>query len=118
MFLFQAISKLNSENTFFFVVFHRHAKVFKRELFDRRTLLLFVSYLERIFVFSSQVLWKAYIDFEINLEEYDRTRDLYERLLKRTQHVKVCNNVCVKIIFPRVAGKFLQSYTSTQPTSL
>ena len=37
----------------------------------------------------SQVLWKAYIDFEINLEEYDKTRDLYERLLKRTQHVKV-----------------------------
>ncbi|KAJ7378538.1 Crooked neck-like protein 1 [Desmophyllum pertusum] len=36
-----------------------------------------------------EVLWKAYIDFEINLEEYDRTRDLYERLLKRTQHVKV-----------------------------
>ena len=102
MFLFQAISKLNSENTFFFfVAFHRPATVFKPELFDRRTLLLFASYLERIFVFSSQVLWKAYIDFEINLEEYDRTRDLYERLLKRTQHVKVCNNVCVtkKIIF-------------------
>ncbi|XP_029196374.1 crooked neck-like protein 1 [Acropora millepora] len=36
-----------------------------------------------------EVLWKAYIDFEINLEEYDRTRDLYERLLTRTQHVKV-----------------------------
>lgn len=36
-----------------------------------------------------EVLWKAYIDFEINLEEYDKTRDLYERLLKRTQHVKV-----------------------------
>lgn len=36
-----------------------------------------------------EVLWKAYIDFEINLEEYDRTRELYERLLKRTQHVKV-----------------------------
>lgn len=36
-----------------------------------------------------QVLWKAYIDFEIEQEEHDRTRDLYERLLKRTQHVKV-----------------------------
>lgn len=36
-----------------------------------------------------EVLWKAYIDFEINLEEYDKTRDLYERLLTRTQHVKV-----------------------------
>ena len=40
-------------------------------------------------IFILQVLWKAYIDFEINLEEYDRTRDLYERLLTRTQHVKV-----------------------------
>ena len=39
--------------------------------------------------FPWQVLWKAYIDFEINLEEYDKTRDLYERLLTRTQHVKV-----------------------------
>eukprot|EP01137_Pigoraptor_chileana_P006878 Opistho-2@51725 len=36
-----------------------------------------------------EVLWKAYIDFESELEEWDRTRDLYERLLKRTQHVKV-----------------------------
>ncbi|KXJ29758.1 crooked neck-like protein 1 [Exaiptasia diaphana] len=36
-----------------------------------------------------EVLWKAYIDFEINQEEYDRSRDLYERLLERTNHVKV-----------------------------
>eukprot|EP00111_Clytia_hemisphaerica_P005224 TCONS_00015061-protein len=36
-----------------------------------------------------EVLWKAYIDFEIEQEEFERTRDLYERLLKKTQHVKV-----------------------------
>ncbi|XP_070577296.1 crooked neck-like protein 1 [Ptychodera flava] len=36
-----------------------------------------------------EVLWKAYIDFEIEQEEYDRTRELYDRLLERTQHVKV-----------------------------
>jgi len=36
-----------------------------------------------------EVLWKAYIDFEIEQEEYDRTRALYRRLLQRTQHVKV-----------------------------
>ena len=36
-----------------------------------------------------KVLWKAYIDFEISQEEYQKTRDLYERLLERTQHVKV-----------------------------
>lgn len=36
-----------------------------------------------------EYLWKAYIDFEIEHEEYDRARLLYERLLERTQHVKV-----------------------------
>ncbi|XP_077994644.1 crooked neck-like protein 1 [Glandiceps talaboti] len=36
-----------------------------------------------------EVLWKAYIDFEIEQEDYDRTRALYDRLLERTQHVKV-----------------------------
>ena len=37
----------------------------------------------------TQVLWKAYIDFEIGEEEYDHTRELYERLMERTKHVKV-----------------------------
>lgn len=41
----------------------------------------------RISVF--QVLWKSYIDFEIEQEEYEKTRNLYRRLLQRTQHVKV-----------------------------
>lgn len=36
-----------------------------------------------------EVLWKAFIDFEIGLEEYENTRALYRRLLERTQHVKV-----------------------------
>ena len=36
-----------------------------------------------------EILWKAYIDFEIEQEETDRARDLYKRLLHRTQHVKV-----------------------------
>ena len=36
-----------------------------------------------------EVLWKAYIDFEVEQEEYENTRQLYERLLERTQHVKV-----------------------------
>ncbi|KGL75696.1 Crooked neck-like 1, partial [Tinamus guttatus] len=36
-----------------------------------------------------EVLWKSYIDFEIEQEEYDNTRNLYRRLLQRTQHVKV-----------------------------
>lgn len=36
-----------------------------------------------------EVLWKAYIDFEIEQEEYDRVRILYESLLQRTTHLKV-----------------------------
>ena len=36
-----------------------------------------------------EILWKAYIDFEIEEEETDKARDLYKRLLQRTQHVKV-----------------------------
>eukprot|EP01119_Soliformovum_irregulare_P003643 TRINITY_DN1449_c0_g1_i1.p1 TRINITY_DN1449_c0_g1~~TRINITY_DN1449_c0_g1_i1.p1 ORF type:complete len:670 (+),score=220.97 TRINITY_DN1449_c0_g1_i1:170-2179(+) len=36
-----------------------------------------------------EILWKSFIDFEIELEEYDRAKDLYVALLERTQHVKV-----------------------------
>jgi crooked neck len=36
-----------------------------------------------------EVLWKAYIDFEEGEGEYNRTRALYERLLAKTDHVKV-----------------------------
>merc|ERR1719430_3124968 len=36
-----------------------------------------------------EILWKAYIDFETEQEEIDKARDLYRRLLARTQHVKV-----------------------------
>lgn len=36
-----------------------------------------------------EVLWKAYIDFEMEQEEYENARNLYRRLLERTQHVKV-----------------------------
>ncbi|KAK1963749.1 TPR-like protein [Colletotrichum sublineola] len=36
-----------------------------------------------------ELLWKAYIDFEEEEGEYERTRELYERLLEKTDHVKV-----------------------------
>lgn len=36
-----------------------------------------------------EVLWKAYIDFEVNEKEWDKARELYKRLLTRTDHVKV-----------------------------
>ena len=31
----------------------------------------------------------SYIDFEIEIEEHDRVRSLYERLLERTKNVRV-----------------------------
>jgi len=34
-------------------------------------------------------VWKFYIDFEIEMEENDRARALYERLLERTKNVRV-----------------------------
>ncbi|CAG8465506.1 17067_t:CDS:10 [Acaulospora morrowiae] len=36
-----------------------------------------------------ELLWKAYIDFEFSEEEYEKTRQLYRRLLDKTGHVKV-----------------------------
>merc|ERR1712003_578361 len=36
-----------------------------------------------------EILWKAYIDFEIEEEEHERVRALYQALLQRTKHVKV-----------------------------
>ncbi|KAL2756157.1 hypothetical protein ACRALDRAFT_1063831 [Sodiomyces alcalophilus JCM 7366] len=36
-----------------------------------------------------ELLWKAYIDFEEEEGEYERARALYERLLEKTDHVKV-----------------------------
>jgi crooked neck len=36
-----------------------------------------------------EAVWKAYIDFEVSEGEYDRARSLYEKLLDRTDHIKV-----------------------------
>ncbi|ORY92420.1 hypothetical protein BCR35DRAFT_348818 [Leucosporidium creatinivorum] len=36
-----------------------------------------------------ELIWKSWIDFEFEEEEYSRVRELYERLLRRTSHVKV-----------------------------
>ena len=36
-----------------------------------------------------EIVWKSYIDFEIEQQEFDKCRELYKRLLAKTQHVKV-----------------------------
>jgi crooked neck len=48
--------------------------------------------IEQLTLDMPELLWKAYIDFEEYEEEYDRTRALYERLLQKTNHVKVWIN--------------------------
>lgn len=36
-----------------------------------------------------ELLWKSYIDLEISQDEIENARQLFERLLERTLHVKV-----------------------------
>ena len=43
-----------------------------------------------------ELLWKHYIDFETSLGEFEKTRDLFRRLLQRTKHVKVHNLSSIK----------------------
>lgn len=55
-----------------------------------------------------EILWKAYIDFEIGLGEPQNARQLYERLLERTHHVKVEKHffsffaTIIKILFAEI----------------
>ncbi|CAG2207040.1 CLF1 [Mytilus edulis] len=46
-----------------------------------------------------EVLWKSYIDFQIEQEEFDKVRNLYRRLLQRTKHVKVIYNTILSCYF-------------------
>lgn len=50
---------------------------------------LFEIAINQKFLDMPEMIWKAYIDFEIEQEQFDKARNLYERLLKRTMHVKV-----------------------------
>ncbi|RWW47443.1 hypothetical protein BHE74_00046569 [Ensete ventricosum] len=55
-------------------------------------MLAFLSYRHCDMWFSIIIIFlasQAYIDFEISEGEYERTRQLYERLLDRTKHLKV-----------------------------
>ena len=54
-----------------------------------RTRALFELAVDQPVLDMPELLWKAYIDFEEEEGEYDRTRKLYERLLDKTDHVKV-----------------------------
>jgi tetratricopeptide (TPR) repeat protein len=54
-----------------------------------RTRAIFELAIDQPVLDMPELLWKAYIDFEEEEGEYDRTRELYERLLEKTDHVKV-----------------------------
>jgi crooked neck len=56
---------------------------------DERTRGIFELAVKQPVLDMPEVLWKAYIDYEIKQGEHDRTRTLYQRLLDRTKHVKV-----------------------------
>ncbi|KAJ2562094.1 NineTeen Complex (NTC) component, partial [Coemansia sp. RSA 1836] len=56
---------------------------------DERCRALFELAVEQPTLDMPEVLWKAYIDFEYDQGDYDKTRELYERLLSLTDHVKV-----------------------------
>ncbi|KAL5314068.1 hypothetical protein ACEPPN_018492 [Leptodophora sp. 'Broadleaf-Isolate-01'] len=54
-----------------------------------RTRAIFELAIDQPVLDMPELLWKAYIDFEEEEGEYERTRQLYERLLDKTDHVKV-----------------------------
>nr|CAD2202485.1 unnamed protein product [Meloidogyne enterolobii] len=56
---------------------------------DARARAIFQIAVQQPMLDMPEVLWKAYIDFEIEQGENERVRILYESLLRRTQHIKV-----------------------------
>jgi crooked neck len=36
-----------------------------------------------------ETVWRAYLDNQMELKNYDKARDLYERLLERSKHIKI-----------------------------
>ncbi|KAH0607087.1 uncharacterized protein H6S33_003075 [Morchella sextelata] len=56
---------------------------------DDRVRAIFELAVEEESLDMPELLWKSYIDFEEESGEFARTRDLFERLLQKTDHVKV-----------------------------
>lgn len=50
---------------------------------------IYKAAIDRPHLDSPENVWKAYIDFEVEQEEYGNVEKLYEQLLNRTNHVKV-----------------------------
>lgn len=56
---------------------------------EERARAIYEMAIEQEAIDMPELLWKSYIDFEFEEEQYDNTRALYERLLSKTSHVKV-----------------------------
>lgn len=56
---------------------------------DERVRAIFELAVEQEMLDMPELLWKSYIDFEEESGEFDKTRQLFERLLHKTDHVKV-----------------------------
>lgn len=54
-----------------------------------RTRAIFSLAIQQDVIDMPELVWKAFIDFEEEEGEFDRTRALYEQLLSKTDHVKV-----------------------------
>ncbi|CAI7594151.1 unnamed protein product [Penicillium palitans] len=65
----------------------------ERDLDDaERTRAIYELAIEQSTLDMPELVWKTYIDFEEGESEYERVRQLYERLLQKTDHVKVWLN--------------------------
>jgi len=56
---------------------------------EERARAIFELAIEQELLDMPELVWKAYIDFEEESGEFDRTRQLFKRLLEKTDHVKV-----------------------------
>ena len=48
-----------------------------------------IDMIQDINIKNPEILWKGYIEFEKKLKEYNKVRQLFERLLEITKHVKI-----------------------------
>ncbi|KUM61679.1 hypothetical protein ACN42_g5437 [Penicillium freii] len=87
--LFQKRIEWNPSNTQSWLEFAE----LERSLDDaERTRAIYELAIEQSILDMPELVWKHYIDFEEAEYEYERVRQLYERLLQKTDHVKVWIN--------------------------
>ena len=56
-------------------------------------------------------MWKAYIDMEASEGQNAHVRKLYERLLEKTGHFKVCSYICMYVcvyVYIRMRNFFIE----------